>query len=49
VSVFRDGYANFGFTLGGVGLPSPNKINLTIFKVGGNAISSLVLLSNSVV
>jgi len=49
VTVFRDGYANFGFTLGGAGLPSPNKINLTIFKVGGNAISSLVLLSNSVV
>ena len=49
VSVFRDGYANFAFTLGAGGFPSPNKINLTIFKVGGNAVTSLVLLSNSVV
>jgi hypothetical protein len=48
VTIFTDGYANFAFTLNGSGLPRPNKINLTIFKVGGNAISGLVLLSNNV-
>ena len=34
VSVFKDFYANFSFTLNGLGYPEPNKINLTIFKIG---------------
>jgi hypothetical protein len=46
VSVFKDGYANFAFALNGLGYPEPNKINLTIFKIGSSAVSALVLLSN---
>ena len=48
VSVFRDGYANFAFALNGLGYPEPNKINLTIFRIGSSAVSALVLLSNSI-
>jgi hypothetical protein len=48
VSVFKDGYANFAFALNGLGYPEPNKINLTIFRIGSSAVSALVLLSNSI-
>ena len=46
VSVFKDFYTNFSFTLNGLGYPEPNKINLTIFKIGSSAVSALALISN---